>query len=109
MPSGEFAVPGPNTPGNYDLSVKPLSMLRRTVSIDTSAGGASGVGLALTNGDIDGDNEVAIGDYSVLSSVYGTSEGDPNWDASADLNDDLAVDIGDYSVLSANYGTIGDD
>lgn len=70
--------------------------------------GASGLSFSLTNGDSDGDNEVGIGDYSILSGAYNTGPGDPDWDASADLNGDDAVDIGDYSILSANYGMVGD-
>ena len=64
--------------------------------------------FSLTNGDSDGDNEVGIGDYAVLSSAYNSSNGDPNWDATADLNGDDAVDIADYAILSANYGLAGD-
>lgn len=65
--------------------------------------------FSLLNGDCDGDNEVTIGDYAILSSAFGSCEGDPNWDPRADLNCDGCVDIGDFAILSANFGQAGDD
>jgi hypothetical protein len=64
--------------------------------------------FSLTNGDIDGDNEVAIGDYSLLSLSFGSGPGDANYIEEADLNGDEVVDIGDFSILSANFGDVGD-
>jgi len=63
----------------------------------------------LTNGDVDDDNEVTIGDYAGLSLAFNSLPGDPNWNPFADLNGDDGVDIGDFSILSANFGQIGDD
>ena len=65
--------------------------------------------FVLTNGDCDGDNEVGVGDYAVLSFAYNSSVGDPTFVADADFNGDEAVDIADYSILSANYGLFGED
>lgn len=59
--------------------------------------------VELTLGDIDCDNEIAIGDYALLSTEYGTSGATP-----ADINGDSEVDIADYAILSSNYGLIGD-
>lgn len=68
------------------------------------------------NGDCDGDNEVGIGDYALISGAYGAYGGDvglanpdAGWAFEADLNGDNIVDIGDYAILSANYGLLGDD
>ena len=71
-------------------------------------GVTSGVNGTLTNGDIDADNEVGIGDYSILSGAYNAGPGDLEWNANADLNGDESVDIADYAILSANYGRMGD-
>lgn len=61
------------------------------------------------NGDSNGNNEIEIGDYSILSAAFGSAVGDPTFDPLADLNGDDAVEIGDYAILSANYVAIGDD
>ncbi|MBX7135655.1 MAG: hypothetical protein K1X67_23555 [Fimbriimonadaceae bacterium] len=95
--------------GNSDILIKASHWLRRAqINVNIVPGGVSGLNFSLTNGDSDGDNEVGIGDYAVLSSAYNSSNGDPNWDATADLNGDDAVDIADYAILSANYGLTGD-
>ena len=65
--------------------------------------------FACRNGDCDGDNEVGIGDYAILSTAYNSAPGDGNWNIDADLNGDDAVDIADYAILSSQYGNIGDD
>lgn len=64
--------------------------------------------FSLRNGDVDGDNEVGIGDYASLSFSYGAVPGDLNYIEEADLNGDESVDIADYAILSANYGQVGD-
>lgn len=98
----------PAIPGNYIVSVKKQPWLRKNVGpVDTSSS-QSGLMLPLTSGDIDGDNEVGIGDYAGLSFSYGSVSGDFNWDPNADLDGDGEVGIGDYAVLSGNYGLVGD-
>ena len=107
-PDGFFTVPTPAAAGSYYVSVKVGSWLRRTVGpIDTSSS-VQGVALHLINGDVDEDNEVSVGDYSLLSWAFNSVPSDGNWNPSADLNGDLSVDIGDYAILSANYGEVGD-
>jgi hypothetical protein len=106
---GRFTAPGPSEEGPYALSVKPTHWLRRSIDIDTSNGNVNGVLLRLTNGDVDEDNEVAVGDYAILSAAFGSTVGGPGWVANADLNGDEEVTITDYAVLSQNFGLIGDD
>ncbi|MBX7131900.1 MAG: hypothetical protein K1X67_04385 [Fimbriimonadaceae bacterium] len=62
----------------------------------------------LINGDIDQDAEIGIGDYALLSSSYGSTEGDPHWEPNADLDGDAEVGIGDYAILSTHYGEAGE-
>lgn len=107
--NGFFTVPTPPTAGHYYVSVKTGSWLRRTVGPVDTSGSVQGVILGLINGDIDDDNEVSVGDYSLLSSAFNSIPGDNNWNQRADLNGDLSVDIGDYAILSGNYGVTGDD
>lgn len=104
--AGNFAFPLALAPGVYDVSFKASHWLRRTVY-----GHPLGVPVvvSLINGDVDGDNEVALGDFALLSSAFGSWPGDPNWIPHADLNGDESVDIGDYAILSSTFGSWGDE
>ncbi|GIV21662.1 MAG: hypothetical protein KatS3mg023_3413 [Armatimonadota bacterium] len=107
-PDGGFVVA--NVPmGQFALSVKPLSYLRRTVEVDISRGSVLGLMVGLTNGDIDGDNEVTLFDFGRLVASFGSTSGDGNWDARADLDGDGEVTLFDFGVLVRNFGEIGDD
>jgi hypothetical protein len=67
------------------------------------------VSASLLNGDVNGDNSVDLLDYFALSDAYGSSVGDPTFNAEADLNGDDSVDLLDYFILSDNYGLEGDE
>lgn len=102
-PGGSFSFDPNVSAGSYDVYAKGSHWLRRKIgSVNLTTGGTSGLVFSLVNGDIDGDNEVAIGDYSVLSSSFGNSN------PQADLNGDGDVDIGDFGILSARFGMVGD-
>lgn len=97
-------------PGTYDIYCKPSHWLkRRRGSVTILATGAVSVNFTNRNGDCDGDNEVGIGDYAIMSAAYNSIPGDGNWNIDADLNGDDSVDIADYAILSAQYGNSGDD
>jgi len=106
---GYFTMSGPAPDGLYDLAVKHPRWLRKVVQVDTSQGNVTDVLIHLAGGDIDGDNEVSIGDYALLSAAFGSSPGDPSWNELADLDGDGEVSIGDYALLSQNFGLIGDE
>lgn len=101
-PSGAYTLVAPGN-GQYVVSLKTGTWLRKNVSATVTNGSATGVNLVLVNGDIDDDNEVSIGDYALLSQNFGS--GGPT----GDLNLDGSVDIGDFAILSANFGVLGDD
>lgn len=91
------------------VAVKGRHWLRRKSNVvQLAIGGLASAQLSLLNGDCDGDNEVGIGDYAMVSAAYNSTPVDPNWNELADLNDDGSVDIADYAVSSANYGQHGD-
>lgn len=95
--------------GGYDMTVKGSPWLRRKISPSSVTNGVSVNFGTLVNGDVDGDNEIAIGDYAGLSTAFGSEPGNPHWNPNADLNGDDAVDIGDFAILSNNFGETGDD
>lgn len=90
--------------GTFDVTAKGSHWLRKRLSaVAIADAGQMNLDFSLVNGDVDGDNEVGIGDYAILSTQFGT-EG-----PEADLNGDGEVDIADYAILSANFGALGDD
>ena len=108
QPDGSFHITAPSPVGRYWLYAKPTHWLTKRVLIDTSLGSITDISLEVINGDCDGDNEVGIGDYAILSGAYNSGPGDLEWNANADLNGDESVDIADYAILSANDGRTGD-
>ncbi|MBX7132041.1 MAG: tandem-95 repeat protein [Fimbriimonadaceae bacterium] len=107
--NSRFALASGLPTGTYDVVVKASHWLaRRYNGIHIGAANPAEITVSLINGDCDGDNEVAIGDYSLLSLAYGSSPGEPRWNGMADLDGDSEINIGDYSILSVNYGLVGD-
>ena len=105
--SGSFAFV-PTVSGPAVLKFRFKTGLWKAVPVTLGGSPITNLTVNMTNGDCDHDNEVGIGDYSILSSVYGLSLGDPGYDANADLNGDETVDIADYAILSGSYGEVGD-
>jgi hypothetical protein len=85
-----------------DASVKTLSWLRRTVSVDASSGPVSGLDFAFTIGDTDGNNAVDIGDLNSVLIAFGQTD-DP-----ADVDGDGTVDLPDLNFVFVNFATVGD-
>jgi hypothetical protein len=106
---GQYYITTTLPTGSYDLTFKGSHWLKRRVrAVAVGATGAVGIDVSLLNGDVDGDNEVSIGDYSLVSMAFGSNPGSPNWNTMADLDGDGEVAIGDYAQLSTNFGLIGD-
>lgn len=108
--SGNFSFPPEVPVGTYDVSAKALTSLRQLQgNVGIIESGATGVNFLLTNGDCDGDNEIAIGDFALLSAAFASDPGSPHWNPVADLDGDQEVTIGDYAILSNGYGLFGDE
>lgn len=106
---GRFRVETQIPHGDYTVAIKSAHHLRQTQApIDISGYGA-GLYYSLKNGDVDGDNEVGVSDYALLSSSWNLQKGDTGYIDGADLNIDDVVEISDFAILSANYGLMGDD
>ncbi len=94
--------------GVFDLSARGTHWLRQTVH-SVSLEKDVQVDFLLTNGDIDGDNEVTLFDFGQLVSAFGTMPGDDNWKPNADLDGDEEVTLFDFGILVRNFGMIGDE
>jgi len=55
-------------------------------------------------GDIDSNGNVGSSDFSILAGAYGTSVGDPLYDARADIDSNGNVGSSDFSILAGEYG-----
>jgi len=57
-------------------------------------------------GDVDGNGVIDILDLILVSTAYGSREGDPNWNPDADVTSPWGViDILDLVTISSKYGT----
>ncbi|MGQ9486678.1 MAG: hypothetical protein ACUVR7_00500 [Armatimonadota bacterium] len=94
--------------GSYDIAFKASHWLRVVTPVTVSTTDVSGINVTLTNGDIDGDNEVTLFDFGALVQAFGSMPGDSNWNPDADLDGDEEVTLFDFGVLVRNFGAIGD-
>ena len=95
--------------GTFDVAIKGSHWLRRVVrNVTVTAAGASLGAVSLTNGDVDGNNQITAVDYAKVKLAYGARPGQPAWNPAADLNGDNVVNLLDYTVLQRNYGKRGD-
>jgi hypothetical protein len=101
-----FLAPGP---GTYDMAFKASHWLRKSVAnVTVTAFGASGLTPSLTNGDINGDNVISLGDFTQLRTAFGSQVGDGNYSVNADLNGNGNVSLSDFTILRNRFGSAGD-
>ncbi len=55
--------------------------------------------------DLDGDGDVDLSDLAALLAVYGTAEGDPNYNPAADFDNDGTIGLSDLASLLSVYGS----
>ena len=54
--------------------------------------------------DVNGDGIVNILDVSIVAKAFGSTEGNPRWNAAADLDGNDVVNIVDVSIVAKDYG-----
>jgi len=87
--TGVFTIPG-LTPGTYDIGIKNWTCLSKLVTNQIlTADNTTVVDFGTTReGDANNDDRITILDASSLASIYGSSEGDLNWNPHCDFNRD---------------------
>lgn len=106
--SGGFVITG-ISPGTYDLYVKTDGYLQKVSSSVALSSGSNPVSFGtLLAGDIDGDNDVDINDFTLFSAAFLSSTGDNNFNPAADFDCNGQIDINDFSLLSPQFNTLGD-
>ncbi|GIV21240.1 MAG: hypothetical protein KatS3mg023_2991 [Armatimonadota bacterium] len=107
--AGNYEIPNV-VPGTYDVAFKASHWLRAVVpNVAVVNSDVTGVDVSLTNGDIDGDNEVTLFDFGELVAAFGSVPGDSSWNPDADLDGDEEVTLFDFGILVRNFGAMGDD
>lgn len=93
--------------GTYTVTMKGATWLR-TGNMNVSMGGTvSGLNFTLENGDCDGSNTVDLGDFDILASGFGFSDGEPEYVAASDLDQSGVTDLGDFDILSFQFSNSG--
>ncbi|MCS6950701.1 MAG: dockerin type I domain-containing protein [bacterium] len=107
--AGNYVIPEV-VPGTYDVAFKASHWLRAVVpNVTVVDADVTGVDASLTNGDIDGDNEVSLLDFGALVAAFGSTPGGDNWNPNADLDGDGDVSLLDFGILVQNFGAVGDE
>jgi CSLREA domain-containing protein len=111
-PSGNFTVSNV-PPGTYNVRVKHAESLSRQASGITFPSGipvGHNFGL-LPTGDSDNNDQIDIVDFSLLRSVFGSTQNcgmsNPSVVPCADYDASGMVDIVDFSLLRSNFGQVG--
>ncbi|MEM7799838.1 MAG: LamG-like jellyroll fold domain-containing protein, partial [Chloroflexota bacterium] len=106
--SGDFTVAG-MLPGEYEVAVKTDTGLQLVQTMTLVVGSNSADFGTVLSGDANGDNEVTLVDFSILSATFNLAEGDPNYDSRADFNGDGEVTALDFSILASNFNVTGEE
>lgn len=94
--------------GLYQLAFKASHWLRVAVPVILVDADVGGVNVALTNGDVDGDNEVTLFDFGQMVAAFGAMPGDSHWNPEADVDGDGEVTLFDFGILVRSFGAVGD-
>ncbi len=105
---GSYALTG-IAEGTYDLTAKSANTLRAKQGNISVVDGqtTSNIDFTLLGGDCDNNNIVSPLDVSIFSAAFGSSQGQPKWDARADFDNNGIIAPLDASILSSNFGKSG--
>jgi hypothetical protein len=107
-PSGIFTVTADVPNGSYYWRVKGPKYLANSGSVLLTRGAENNAEMGLMHaGDCNNDNSVSVTDFIVLRGTFGSTLGEPNYDARADFNGDDRVTVVDLTLLNDNFGAPG--
>lgn len=108
---GRFIVPVPvdRSPDTLSLTVEGRPFLRRTRRVSEISRGWSPKPVDLLTGDVDGDNEENLLDFSRVVAAFGGFAGDADYDIDADLDGDGEISLWDFGWLMSHFGLAGDE
>ncbi|MGR6874609.1 carboxypeptidase regulatory-like domain-containing protein [Pseudomonas sp. HK3] len=92
--------------GDYSVHVYSDQYVAACTSLTLNTDNTNPVlNIPMYAGDINNDGGVDIGDFSLLSSLFGLNSDDENYNPLADLNHDNVINIQDLSILGSHFGT----
>jgi hypothetical protein len=97
-------------PGTYDIGIKNwtcLSALMPNVVLNANVTTYVYFGT-IRVGDANNNDYITISDRTLLYGGWGTSDGDPGWNANCDFNNDGYLTISDRTLLYGNWNEKGD-
>lgn len=97
--NGNFGMGSVQT-GSFGVRIKSSHWLRKLAGTVTLPGGV--VSCVLSNGDINGDNQIDSDDFDLLVQNFGTAH------TTGDLDGSGVVDSDDFDILVWNFGSVGD-
>lgn len=108
---GRFILPVPvdRSPETLALTVEGRPFLRRTLRVSEILEGWPPKPVDLLTGDVDGDNEVNLLDFSRVVAAFGSFAGDADYDIDADLDGDGEISLWDFGWLVSHLGLAGDE
>ncbi|WP_370978721.1 dockerin type I domain-containing protein [Agaribacterium sp. ZY112] len=97
-------------PGNWVVTYSNETFVSNCSVSQTTEGSDSTVAdVVMYAGDVNSDGHIDIADFTVVSSLYGINDNDPNYLAAADLNRDGLINIFDLTILGSHFGLIACD
>lgn len=105
--TGAFTVAGLPI-GTFDVIVNVDGYLAKGIEDVVIAAGPNSLAVgSILNGDVNNNNVVNLLDFSLLNTSFGTSVGNPSYNALADLNCDGVVNLIDVSILNVSFAQAG--
>ncbi|NUQ06645.1 MAG: hypothetical protein HUU31_22360 [Anaerolineae bacterium] len=93
--------------GTYGVWLKHAQSLAIMPSVNLDAPAVSLDFGTLAMGDANDSNQINMVDFSILGAAFGTSSGQPGYNADADFTGDSSVGISDFSLLAYSFGLVG--
>jgi hypothetical protein len=98
--AGAYANPDTGAPRG------PIDPLRFRVGVDGefTVDGFTISATPACPGDVDGDGDTDVFDFSSLAAAFGATPRCPQWEDDADVNGDRTIDVFDFGELASGFG-----
>lgn len=105
--SGLLSIPDPLASATYKFAVKKPGFLQRVVEFNITQNETVTI-PQLKGGDLNNNNFVNILDFSLFSTSFFTTTGNPGYNEAADFNGNGIINITDFSIFTSNFNQLGE-